>query len=154
MTRTPASVSRMTWLIRSSLVWTARKSGIARDITRPMTAAINGRITTSRPDSGTSVRSAMITPPTIRIGAEIMMVRAMKTSVWTCWTSFVFRVMSDAGPNWLTSTCENVSTFVKIALRRSRPKRIETRAPKNTASTDATPRSAVTPSIRAPVRRM
>ena len=39
-----------------------------------------------------------MTPPTIRIGAEIMTVRAMKTSVWTCWTSFVLRVMSEAGP--------------------------------------------------------
>ena len=38
-------------------------------------------------------------PPTIRIGAETMIVRAMKTTVWTCWTSFVLRVISDAGPN-------------------------------------------------------
>ena len=50
-------------------------------------------------------------PPTIRIGAETMTVSAMKTTVWTCWTSFVLRVISDAGPKWLTSTCENVSTL-------------------------------------------
>ena len=43
-------------------------------------------------------------PPTIRIGAETMIVRAMNTTVWTCWTSFVLRVISDAGPKWLTST--------------------------------------------------
>ena len=34
----------------------------------------------------------------------------MNTTVWTCWTSLVLRVMSDAGPNRLTSTWENVST--------------------------------------------
>ena len=45
-------------------------------------------------------------PPMIRIGAEIITVRAMKTTVWTCWTSFVLRVMSDGGPNLLISTCE------------------------------------------------
>ena len=54
----------------------------------------------------------------------------MNTTVWTCWTSLVLRVISDAGPNWLTSTCENVSTLVKIALRTSRPKPIATWAPK------------------------
>ena len=38
-------------------------------------------------------------PPTIRIGAETIIVRPMNTTVWTCWTSFVLRVMSDGGPN-------------------------------------------------------
>ena len=33
MTRTPASVSRITWLIRSSFTCIARNSGMARDIT-------------------------------------------------------------------------------------------------------------------------
>ena len=36
MTRTPASVSRMTWLIRSSLTCIARNSGIARHMTSAM----------------------------------------------------------------------------------------------------------------------
>ena len=45
-----------------------------------------------------------------RIGAEIMTVRSMNTTVWTCWTSFVLRVMSDAGPNVFISTWEKVST--------------------------------------------
>ena len=53
----------------------------------------------------------MITPPTMRIGAETRIVRPMKTTSWTCWTSFVLRVMSEAGPKRLTSTCENVSTL-------------------------------------------
>ena len=115
MTRMPDSVSRMTWLIRSIFTCMTRKSGIARHMTAPMTMAMSGSTTSSRPDKGTSVRNAMMIPPTIRIGAETMIVRPKKRTVWTCWTSFVFRVMSDAGPNWLTSTCENVSTLVKIA---------------------------------------
>ncbi len=93
-------------------------------------------------------------PPTIRIGAETMIVRPRNTTVWTCWTSLVLRVISEAGPNRLTSTWENVSTLAKIALRRSRPKPIATRAPQYTAMTDATPSRAVTPSISAPVWRM
>ena len=144
----------MTWLMRSSLTCIERKSGMARDITMPMKAAMIGRITTSSSDNGTSVRSAMITPPTIRIGAETITVRPTKTRVWTCWTSLVLRVMSDAAPNPLTSTCEKVSTLVKIALRTSRPKPIATRAPKYTAITEAIASSPVTTSITAPVRRM
>jgi hypothetical protein len=119
-----------------------------------MTAAISGSTTTSRPDSGTSVRRAMITPPTMRIGADTRIVRPMKTTSWTCWTSFVLRVISEAGPNRLTSTWENVSTLLKIALRRSRPKPIAIRAPQYTPITAATPRRPVTASMRAPVRRM
>ncbi len=128
MTRTPDSVSRMTWLIRSSLACTRRNSGIARDMTRAMTPAMSGRTMTRMPDRGTSVRSAMMIPPTMRIGAETMIVRPMKTTVWTCWTSLVLRVMSDGAPIRLTSTCENVSTLVKMALRTSRPKPIAMRA--------------------------
>ena len=57
----------------------------------------------------------MMIPPMMRIGAETMIVRPMNTTVWTCWTSLVLRVISDAGPNLLISTCENVSTLGKIA---------------------------------------
>jgi hypothetical protein len=117
----------MTWLIRSILAWVARKSGIARLITIPMTSAISGITITRSPDSGTSVRIAMMIPPTIRMGAEIMIVRATKMTCWTCWTSFVLRVISDAAPNLLTSTWLNVSTLVKMAERTSRPKPIAMR---------------------------
>ena len=67
-------------------------------------------------------------PPMIRIGAETMIVRPTNTTIWTWVTSFVLRVMSDAVPNVLTSTWENVSTLLKIALRTSRPKPIAIRA--------------------------
>ena len=59
-------------------------------------------------------------PPTIRIGADTRIVRPMKTTCWTCCTSLVLRVMSDAGPKRLTSTWPKVSTIPKTALRTSR----------------------------------
>ncbi len=91
-----------------------------------MIRAITGTITTRMPVSGTSWRRAMITPPTSMIGADTMTVRPMRTTIWTCWTSFVLRVISEAVPKWLTSTWENVSTFPKMPARRSRPKAIDT----------------------------
>ena len=72
----------------------------------------------------------MITPPMAMIGARIMIVRAMKTTIWTCWTSFVLRVMSDGVPKLLISTCEKPATRLKTAPRTSRPKPMATRAPK------------------------
>ena len=93
-----------------------------------MRAAMSGMITRSSPERGTSWRRAMITPPIVRIGAEIMTLRAIRTSVWTCCTSFVLRVIRLAAPNLLTSTWLYVSTLRKMAVRTSRPKPIEIRA--------------------------
>ena len=61
-------------------------------------------------------------PPTARIGAMIIMLRPIRTVIWTCWTSFVLRVMSDGVPKWLSSACEKLSTLRKMAPRTSRPK--------------------------------
>jgi hypothetical protein len=36
-----------------------------------------------------------------------MIVMARKMTCWTCWTSFVLRVISDAGPKRLISTWLN-----------------------------------------------
>ena len=110
------------------MVCIARKSGIARRTSAPMISAITGTITTRMPVSGTSWRRAMTTPPTSMIGAETMTVRPIRTTIWTCWTSFVFRVISEAAPKWLTSTWENDSTLRKMPARRSRPNAIETLA--------------------------
>jgi len=154
MTRTPASVSRMTWLMRSSLAWTARNSGIARDMTRAMKAAINGSTTMSRPDNGTSWRMARMIPPMIRIGAEMMSVRAMKTTIWTCWTSLVLRVISDGVPKRLISTWLKSWTLRKMAPRTSRPKPIAVIAPQYTPTIDARPTTTVTASMNAPVEMM
>ena len=43
------------------------------------------------------------------------MFSAIRTSVWTCVTSLVLRVIRLAAPNVLTSTWLNVSTLRKIA---------------------------------------
>ena len=61
-------------------------------------------------------------PPTARIGAMIIMFRPIRTTIWTCWTSLVLRVISDGVPNVLSSACEKLSTLRKIAPRTSRPK--------------------------------
>ena len=71
----------------------------------------------------------MITPPTAVIGARIMMFSAMTSSIWTCCTSFVLRVMRDGVPNWFVSAWENASTLRKIEPRRSRPTDIAIFAP-------------------------
>ncbi len=129
MTRTPESVSRITWLMWSTFFCIAWNSGMARRIVSPMTSAMSGRITSSSSDSALSSRTARKMPPMIIIGADAMTVRPMNTTVWTCWTSLVLRVMSDAGPNLLTSTCEKLSTASKMTARTSRPKPMATCAP-------------------------
>ena len=93
-----------------------------------MIRAMSGTITRRIEVSGTSWRRAMITPPTSMIGADTITVRPISTTIWTCWTSFVLRVISEAAPKWLTSTWENACTCPKMAARRSRPKAIDTLA--------------------------
>ena len=73
--------------------------------------------------------SAMITPPTIVTGAASSMLHPITTSICTCWTSFVTRVISDAGPKWLTSRAENASDRWNRFARTSRPNPDATRAP-------------------------
>ena len=80
-------------------------------------------------DRPTSWRSAMNTPTTIVIGAAIAIVDAITTSIWTCCTSFVIRVISDGAPKVPTSRAEKSVTWWNRFLRRSRPKPIATLAP-------------------------
>ena len=54
----------------------------------------------------------------------------ISTSICTCCTSLVLRVISDGAPNGLSSRAEKVSTRSKIAPRTSRPKPIAILAPK------------------------
>ena len=70
----------------------------------------------------------MINPPMTRMGAVIIMVRAIRMTCWTCCTSFVLRVMSVAVPKRLMSAWLNDSTLRKTALRTSRPKPMAKRA--------------------------
>ena len=45
----------------------------------------------------------MTTPPTIMIGAATISVQLSSTSICTCCTSLVFRVIKDGAPNRPTS---------------------------------------------------
>ena len=86
-------------------------------------------------------------PPTHMIGAETMSVQVISTSICTCWTSFVVRVMSDGAPKCVTSRAEKLPTRWKTAARRSRPKPIALRAPKYTAAIAQTIWTNVMPSM-------
>ena len=58
-------------------------------------------------------------PPTMRIGAETMIVMAMKMTCWTCWTSLVLRVISDAGAEVV-----DLDLAERLDLREDRPAHI------------------------------
>ena len=93
-------------------------------------------------------------PPTIMIGAATISVQASSTSICTCCTSLVSRVISDGAPNCCTSRWENDPTRWKIAARTSRPKLIAVRAENHTAATEHRICTNATPSITAPTRTM
>ena len=96
----------------------------------------------------------MMMPPTHMIGAAIIIVHVITTSICTCCTSLVLRVISDGAPKCATSRAENSPTRRKIAPRRSRPKLIAVRAPKYTATSEQAICSRLTASIQPPVLRM
>lgn len=97
-----------------------------------------------------SSRAAMMMPPTIMIGAETIRVPPMSTSICTCCTSLVSRVMSDGAPKCCTSRAEKDPTRPKIAARRSRPKPIALRAENHTAAIEQTTCTRETASISPP----
>ena len=76
-----------------------------------------------------SSRSAMITPPAIMIGALTISVQLSRTSICTCCTSLVFRVIRDGAPNRAISRLENDPTRWNTAARTSRPSPMAVRAP-------------------------
>ena len=93
-------------------------------------------------------------PPTIMIGAITISVHDISTSICTCWTSLVSRVIRLGAPKSCTSRCENVPTRWKIAARTSRPKPIAVFAPNQTAPTEQATWTRATTSITAPMRTM
>ena len=70
----------------------------------------SGRLTASSHDSPMSCRIAMNTPKMTVIGAATTIVHVMSTSICTCCTSFVIRVMSDGAPKRFTSLAEYETT--------------------------------------------
>ena len=138
-TRMPVICSRSTRLMLSMYSCMRRKVGTIWLTIMPEHDRRRAACATSRTiDSPTSWRSAMTTPTTIVMGAAMAMVQAITTSICTCWTSLVMRVMSDGAPNVPTSRAEKSVTWWKSAARTSRPKPIATRAPTRTAATAKT----------------
>ena len=128
-TRMPVICSRstrLTWSMRSCI---SRKAGTICDTRRPRTIPAIGIATTRITDSCTLSRNAMNTPTAIVIGAAIAIVHAMTTSICTCCTSLVMRVISDGAPNAPTSRVEKSVTLWKRFFRMSRPKLIATLPP-------------------------
>lgn len=68
-------------------------------------------------------------PPKHMIGAATISVKPISTSIWTCWTSLVVRVISEGAPKEFSSRAEKLCTRSKTAARMSRPIAIAVRAP-------------------------
>ena len=88
------------------------------------------------------------------IGAITRIVQPASTSIWTCCTSLVFRVMSDGAPKVPTSRAENVPTRSSSAPRRSRPAAIAACAPQYTPPIEQAICTAEIASMSDPVDRM
>ena len=113
-----------------------------------------GTETHTSQDSPTSSCTAMMIPPTDMIGTITMKFSAISTTIWTCWTSLVPRVIRVGAPKRPTSSAENRSTREYTERRMSRPMAMDTRAPNQTAEIAAITWTRATPSITAPVRQM
>jgi hypothetical protein len=107
----------------------SRKPGTMREMISATATNSSGTQTASNQESPRSSRIAISTPPTIMIGAATIIVHVISTSIWTCCTSLVLRVISDGAPIWETSRLENEPTRWNSPARRSRPNAIATRAP-------------------------
>ena len=88
------------------------------------------------------------------IGAATSIVQEVSTSICTCWTSFVHRVISDGAPNRFTSRVENSPTRWKTAARTSAPKPVAVRAPWCTAAIEQATCTRLISSITPPSRRI
>ncbi len=97
-TRMPVICSRSTSLMRSMRSCITWNCGTIRMITSPTLMTSTGTLTSSSSESGPSSRTAMITPPTIVIGAATSSVHDIRTRICTWVTSLVMRVMSDGAP--------------------------------------------------------
>ncbi len=78
----------------------------------------------------------------------------MSTSIWTCCTSLVMRVMSEGAPNSPTSRAENPVTLWNRSRRTSRPKLIAARAPQKVAAIENATCTSVMTSITPPSFQM
>ncbi len=131
-----------------------RKLGTIRVMIRPSASASTGTVTATSQERPTSTWIAITMPPTIMIGAITISVHDISTSICTCCTSLVSRVIRLGAPKCCTSRWLNMPTRWKIAARTSRPKPMAVRAPNQTAPTEHRIWTSATPSISAPMRMM
>ncbi len=153
-TRIPVICSRRIRLTASMRTCITRKAGTIRAIRTNMVIARTGTAATSTSDVPTSSRSAMTMPPMPMIGAITTMVQLISTSICTCCTSLVLRVMSDGAPNRPNSRAENSPTRRSTASRTSRPTAMAVRAAKYTEPIEQPICTELIASITAPVVRM
>ena len=93
----------------------------------------------------------MITPTTIVIGAAIAIVHAITTSICTCCTSLVMRVISDGAPNVPTSRAEkSVTWWNRFAAQVAAEAHRDLAAEVHRGDRRTRPGRARTPSITAP----
>ena len=98
-----------------------------------MNAPMMGIATRMTAESGTLRRSAMMTPPMAIIGASSTTLSIISSTICTCCTSLVVRVMSDGAPKRLTSAWEKLWTRRNREPRTSRPRPMDVLEPKYTA---------------------
>ena len=96
----------------------------------------------------------MNTPNTTVIGAVTTIVHDITTSICTCCTSLVIRVMSDGEPKRLTSWAEKPVTRWNNAALTSRPNPMAALAAQNTAVTNAPACASVIVSMMRPTDQM
>ncbi len=128
ITLMPVRFSRRTPFTASIFTCMTRNSGTAFAIISPMTISISGTVTSRRLDSWTFSRMAMMMPPIAVTGASTIIVSPTMTSIWSCCTSLVLRVIRDGTVKRCIWARENSSTRRNRSPRRSRPKRIDVRA--------------------------
>ena len=97
----------------------------------------------------------MTIPPTHMIGAATSIVQVVSTSICTCCTSFVHRVISDGAPNRLDLAGGELADAVEdrgAHVRARTP--VAVRAPWCTAAIEQATCTTLTSSITPPSRRM
>ena len=151
-TRIPPICSRSTRLTSSIIVCIRRNRGTIRMTIIPTAPASTGTHTATSHDRPASSRSAITIPPTHMIGAATSIVQEVSTSICTCCTSFVHRVISDGAPNRFTSRVENSPTRWKTDARTSAPKPVAVREPWCTAATEQATCTRLISSITPPSR--
>ena len=117
----PVICSRRIRFTESMRTCITRKPGTIRLITNPTASKSAGMQTARIHESPKSSRIAITMPPTIMIGAVTIIVQDIITSIWTCCTSFVVRVMSDGAPNWRPRGSRTSRPGGRSRPRRSRP---------------------------------